>query len=313
MNKKLITALVAIITLIPTAANAAAKNMLSNKADTQPVIAILDTALDTSLSMFKDKVVYEVCMTEWSGCPNRTNFQEGPGAAYLPSPTILNNGFDHGTQIASLAVATNPNIKFVFIRIIGSSAIGLRQPAGEATLYNALDWVIANKDKFNIQAVSMSQGNHSLLAGTDYCPKTPKSEARINTLLGYGIPVFVPTGNIRDYSRIDWPACIPSAIAVGATMPTNEVAIYSNFDPILTDFFALGTTKATNPGGNVVNVAGTSAATIIAATQWATVKSAKPTYTFQQIYDLIVKTSIPTKNSKVSGGKLINLNGALNG
>jgi len=94
-------------------------------------------------------------------------------------------------------------------------------------------------------------------------------------------------------------------------MPTNEIAIYSNFDSKLVDFFALGTTRATVPGGKIVNVGGTSASAVIAATQWATIKAAKPTLTYSQIYDLISATSIPTKNSRVSGGKLINLNGAL--
>jgi hypothetical protein len=127
------------------------------------------------------------------------------------------------------------------------------------------------------------------------------------------VGVFFPTGNTRDYSRIDWPACIPSAIAVGATMPTQTVAIYSNHDPLLTDFFAQGTIQATTVGGGKINVAGTSASTVIAATSWATIKASKPTLTYDQIYDLISKTSIFTYNSKVPSGKLVNLIGAMNG
>jgi hypothetical protein len=72
-------------------------------------------------------------------------------------------------------------------------------------------------------------------------------------------------------------------------------------------------TQAITVGGNKVNVAGTSASTVIAATQWATIKAAKPNLTYSQIYDLISRTSTPTFNSKVIGGKLINLQGALNG
>jgi hypothetical protein len=160
----------------------------------------------------------------------------------------------------------------------------------------------------------MSQGHHALGApGTDYCPKTPITEGKIKALLDAGIPVFFPTGNARDYVRIDWPSCIPSSIAIGATMPTGSIAIYSNHDSVLTDFFAQGTTQALTIQGKKINVAGTSAATVIAATQWATVKAAKPTFTYSQIYDLISRTSLPTSNSKVTGGKLINLGAALNG
>ena len=297
---------------IPTiSANAAS---LQNKNVAQPTIAILDTALDTSLPIFKDKILFEACVTQWSSCPNGLSEMEGTNSSTLKPEWISKNGFDHGTQIASIAVATNPNVKIVFVRIIGTSSTGLRQSTSEATVYNALDWVIRNKDKFNIQAVSMSQGHSAgRNPNPNYCPSTPITEGKINQLMTAGVPVFFPTGNARNYSKIDWPACIPSSVAIGATMPAETIAIYSNHDPLLTDFFALGQVKATNPGGRVVNVGGTSAATVIAATQWATIKASKPHLTYSQIYDLISKTSKPTYNSKITGGKLINLGAALNG
>ena len=309
MKKKLIAALVAIAVITPISAQAAS---LQNKTVAQPTIAILDTAIDTSLPIFKDRILFEACVVQFNSCPNGMSVMEGTNSAIMPIDQMSKNGFDHGTQMASLAVAANPNVKIVFVRIIGSNPNGTRQVAGESTVINALDWVLRNKDKFNIQAVSMSQGHHNLgPASTDYCPKTPVTEGKIKGLADAGVPVFFPAGNNRDYVRIDWPACIQSSIAIGAVMPTNEIAIYSNFDSKLVDFFALGTTRATVPGGKIVNVGGTSASAVIAATQWATIKAAKPTLTYSQIYDLISATSIPTKNSRVSGGKLINLSGAL--
>ncbi len=311
MNKKILSATLAIALITPISAQAAS---LQNKTVAQPTIAILDTALDTSLPIFKDRVIFEACVTQWASCPNGQFEMEGPGSSTLKPEWISKNGFDHGTQIASIAVAANPNVKIVFVRIIGASSTGLRQSTGEQTVYNALDWVIKNKDRFNIQAVSMSQGHSAgRNPGADYCPKTPITESKIKSLMDSGIPVFFPTGNGRDYSKIDWPACIPAAIAIGATMPAETIAIYSNHDPLLTDFFALGQVKATVPGGRIVNSGGTSSATVIAATQWATIKNAKPNLTYSEIYNLISKTSKPTYNSKITGGKLINLQGALNG
>lgn len=311
MNKKILAVLAAIALIVPASAQAA---QLQNKTVIKPTIAILDTALDTSLPIFKDRIILEACVTQWASCPNGQFEMEGPGAAVLPQNFITQNGFDHGTQMASLAVKTNPNINIVFVRIIGANSKGLRQATGEATVYNALDWVIRNKDRLNIQAVSMSQG-HSSLRNPDpnYCPTTPITESKINSLMNAGVPVFLPTGNGRNYSKIDWPACIPSAIAIGATMPEKTIAIYSNYDPNLTDFFAQGTIQSISVGNKVTNLAGTSASTVIAATQWATIKSAKPNLTYNQLYDLISKTSTPTYNSKITGGKLINLEGALNG
>ena len=311
MNKKLIIGLIAFLSLTSVAAQAAPT--IQNKSITNPTIAVLDTALDTSLPIFKNKIIFEACVTEWSSCPNGKSVMEGPGSATLPKQFLSANGFDHGTQMTSIALAVNPNINIVFVRIIGNGPTGLRQASGEPTVYNALDWVIANKDRFNIQAVTMSQGFHPTSTSADYCPKTPNTEAKVQTLANANIPVFFPAGNARDYVRVDWPGCIKSAITIGATMPTNEIAIYTNHDKNITDFFALGTYRATTVGGTQVNVAGTSASTITAAVQWATIKNLKPTLTYSQVYDLISKTSTPTSNSKITGGKLINMNGAING
>ena len=312
MNKKIITALAAFTLLIPVAANAAPT--LQNKTVAQPTIAILDTAIDTSIPLIKSNILYEACVIQWNSCPNGLGEMEGTNSAVLPTSIISKNGFDHGTQMASLAIATNPNVRIVFVRIIGANSQGLRQASGEQSVWAGLDWVIRNKVKFNIQAVSISQGHHVLgAAGTDYCPKTPITEGKVKTLLDMNVPVFSASGNSSDYFRIDWPACIPSVVAIGSTMPTGSVAFYTNYDSKLTDFFALGTTQAITVGGNKVNVAGTSASSVIAATQWATISANKNSLTYSQVYDLISKTSTITNNSTIKGGKLINVLGALNG
>jgi hypothetical protein len=185
-----------------------------------------------------------------------------------------------------------------------------------ALVNNGLQWVIDNKDKLNIQSVAMSQGHHNLgLSGTDYCPKTPNTELLINKLKSLDVPVFFPTGNRMpaDTSRIDWPACISNAIAVGSVLPSGEVASYSNYDINLIDFVALGTMKVNTVGGEIIPVVGTSAANIVAAVNWATTKNLKPSLSYDQIYTLLSSTATITKNSKVTGAKLINIKAALNG
>lgn len=313
MNKKLLAAFTAVLLITPIGANAALKNQ-SYVAGT-PTLAIIDTALDNKLNVLPGKIAYEVCILDWNSCPNGKSFMEGPDAALLPYAFISKNGFDHGTQMTSIAIANNPNMQIVFIRVIGATNTGVRQLTSEATVYKALDWVIANKDKFNIQAVSMSQGRHDfpVSLGANYCPNTPVTKSKIQTLVSLGIPTFLPTGNGRDYQRIDWPACIDEAVAVGATDQYDEIAIYSNNDQLKTDFYALGNTQAVSPGSVVGNVAGTSVATQVAAAQWIAIKQAHPSYTYQQLTDLISKTAKNTFNSKIASGKLINLQGAING
>ena len=115
MNKKLISALIAITLSLPTTAYAAG---LKNRTDSTPAVAILDTAIDTSLPAFQGKIIQEVCILEWTTCPNGQSFMEGPGAASMPSDLIVKNGFDHGTQMTSVFLKTNPDVNVVFIKII---------------------------------------------------------------------------------------------------------------------------------------------------------------------------------------------------
>lgn len=310
MKKILISILAATLSLSTTySANA----NLKNKNVALPTLAILDTAIDTSLPEFQGKIIHEVCLLERGPCPNGGTVMEGPGAASMKADLIKRNGFDHGTQMAFVALRNNPNMNIVFVRIIGNNPSGSRQATTELTLTTALQWVIENKNKWNIQAVAMSQGHHNLLPVVDYCPKTPATESKIKSLVSLNVPVFFPAGNNGNPSRIDWPSCITESIAVGATMPAKTIAVYSNNDSSRIDFFAQGTMQGVGVGGQKVNLAGTSAATQIAASNWLALKSFKPNLSYSDLYNLFVLTADNTYNSKIKTGKLMNLQKAING
>lgn len=285
------------------------------KADVLPTpsIAILDTAINSSLPIFKDKIADEVCLISYGVCPNGQSYMEGPGSASLPTWMYLTNGWDHGNEMASIIVKNNPNVKIVFIKIIGNNDKGARLLSPESSVFNALNWVYANKAKFNIKAVTMAQGHHNLLAGSDYCPKTPNTENAVKNLLSAGIPTFFPTGNGRDYARIDWPSCIDASISVAAVDQIGEITSYSNVDGVKTDFFALGNMVATRPDGVNINVAGTSAAIQVAAAQWVSLSQNKPQLNTSELYSLFLKTASSTRGRQGTFVKLINLSGALNG
>ena len=307
-------ALVALMLTAPITATAAPKNNLKNTSLPAPTIAILDTAIDMSQDKFKNSIVHEVCLIEiffdsTARCPNGLTQMEGPGAATLPKAKLAVNGFDHGTLMSDQALQTNPNVKIVFIRIIGQRESGAREYTNEATVYNALQWVINNQSKFNIQSVAMAQAQHNGMgaAGTDYCPKTPTTVEKVKSLQAIGVPVFFPAGNNSDYKRISWPSCIPETIAMGATMPAGSIAFYSNYDSKLIDFYARGTTTLYGLDGKKTNIAGTSPSVLVGATSWATIKSVKPNLTYTELYELISKTSAVTTSSRVGSGKLIDL------
>lgn len=312
MNKKILTALIAVLIAVPTSSFANVKNStLKNSTSNVPTLAILDTAIDNSIPDIKSKLIYEVCVLEWTTCPNGRSFMEGPNSATLPLNAITKNGFDHGTQMASAAIQTNPNMNIVFVRIVGQNINYDRQINTDASVWMALDWVIQNRDKFNIQAVSMSQGHHNLLSSTDYCPKSTLVENKIKVLVDSGVPVLFASGNTYDYKKIDWPSCIPNSISVGAATK-NGIEVYSNYDANLIDFTANSRAQVFVPGGARVNATGTSISTQVAAASWLAVKSAKPTLSYTQLYDLIKAKSRPVKG-KQGNGILIDLAGALNG
>lgn len=310
MNKKLSAVIISATLLIPTTAHAALKSEVSI---TKPSVAIIDTGLDTSLPIFSGRIAQEVCILDWNTCPNGKNFMEGTGASVIPAKFINTNGFDHGTQMASVLMGSNKDINIVFIRIIGNTATGSRQIVTELAIVNALNWAYKNKDKYNIQAVTMAQGNHNLLPGTDYCPKTVNTQNQIKNLLSVGIPTFLPAGNVRDYKRIDWPACINESVSVGASTDYDEIPIWSNVDTNKTDFYALGQWEVTIPGNKTKNAVGTSISVQVAAAQWLEIKKNKPSLSYQQIYDLVSKTSLAIPNPTGLTGKLINTKAAING
>ena len=238
---------------------------------------------------------------------------EGPGAASMPADLIKINGFDHGTQMTSVLMESNPNMNVIFIKVIGNTATGGRQIAFESTVFNALNWVKANASRYNIQAVTMAQGHHNLgVAGTDYCPKTPATQSSVENLASVGIPVFFPSGNGRDYKRIDWPACIDASVSVGYVDRIGEIAANSNYDEAKLDFFAPGFFTVAGPAGLVKNISGSSAAIQSAAGSFIALKSSKPNLSMQSLIDLLKSTSKNTAGRQGTIKKLIDISSAMN-
>lgn len=305
MKNKLITAVLTLSLLSPVA--------ISQASDANaPVLAILDTAIDTSVPSLQGKIVGEVCILEWALCPNGTNFEEGAGAASMPAGLITKNGFDHGTFMATTAVSSNPNIKILFIKIIANTSTGLRKPTGESTISAALFWLRDNASKYNVKAISLSQGSSGLLgkAGTQYCPTFPRTISAIQQLNAMSIPVFSAAGNSRDYSRIDWPSCIPETVAVGAVDQIGEIASYSNNDSSLLDFFALGNMPAVGPGNISKNIAGTSSATQVAAATYLKLMTASG-QSGNQLIDSMKANAVNTVGRQGTFKKLITLSNAV--
>ena len=240
--------------------------------DVAPSIAVIDTGTDPAL--FPGKIVAEACFLEYYTCANGKQSMEGTGASYI-SPTS-NKDLNHGTQMLSIISKVNPAANLIPIKIVE------RTPSGNPALYTlasvklALDWVIANRVKYNIAVVSLSQ--RGIKAG---CRVPDGMVAQFATLKAVNVPVVVSIGNNSSKTDSNAPACIPDAVAVGGTdnpTPTSQpiawdpkakpyIARYNNVSPAV-DFYANARWFTTNRDGSKKFIVGTSAATASVAGWW---------------------------------------------
>jgi len=240
-------------------------------------LVIIDSGINTQLPWAKAAVVEEACFIEYGSCPNNLASMVGPGAASLDPKLVVDKAMSHGTQMASVAVAANQNVKIVFIRIVGMSAKGYANTYTTKALSQAMEWVAANAARLNVGAISVSLGRVYKEAA---CPvlAEPKLQSQIVGLAAINIATVISAGNNSDQTKINYPACIPQGIAVGATdTPYTVKQVVGTVYPIMLisnssadlDLYALGRAATTDVQGNTTVTLGTSNATVLVATRLA--------------------------------------------
>jgi hypothetical protein len=277
----------------------------------QKSLVIIDTGFDTALPVISEAVIFEVCILSFSLCPNGRTFQEGPGSATLPANVISTGNMSHGTQMATIAMNTNPGQKIVLLRLVAFNARGERLLVYESTIIQVFKWIASKREELNIGAVAMAQGHQPTLAAKNYCPRVKELEKILLDLKVKNVPVFFPAGNASNKSRIDWPACIPVSMAIGALDTKGEIANYSNYDRNLVDFYVIGTAPALMPGGSETSATGTSVSTLIAASYWMNVANQKPELTAPAISQLFRDAGRIVFDSKLRYGREMQMQGVL--
>ena len=265
-------------------------------ASTGSNIAIIDTGYDPSVASFKDKVVYEKCIN-WleATCPNGKLSMDGVGSAQLTNKQLGTGTAIHGTEMMLNSITTNSNTKFVFIRAFSINKAVIAPL--DTDIVNILNWIYANKDTYNIGAVTMSYGR-PITSAT--CPNSTTLTIIINQLKSVNIPVIAAAGNNYDYSHIDFPACNTGVISIGSSV--NGIhQLYSNYSSSMS-FDALGQIGSNN---------GTSTATQVFGAGWIAIHQAKPSLSYSQIYSLIQQTASSSTNQYIKSVPTLNLTLAL--
>lgn len=174
----------------------------------EPTAVLIDSGVNDAL--YSSNIVYEACFIENTLCGNGQHSMEGVGSAQQ-SPS-KNMEVNHGEQMLSIMVKVNPSIKVIPIKIVGVTSLGNPYLYSLASVKSALDWTVANRTKFNISVVSISQG--AIFAGC----RVPDGLAQdIATLKANNVQVVVATGNDSNRTTMMSPACLPDSISVGAT------------------------------------------------------------------------------------------------
>jgi serine protease AprX len=200
-------------------------------------VAVIDSGLTSSVD-FSNRIV------------GFYDFVAGKGGV----ATVPFDEYGHGTHVAGLIGASGASSKGKYAGVApGIKMLGLRvldkQGSGKTSeVISALEFAVANKERFNIRVVNLSLG-HPIYESAATDPLVQAVEAVVRA----GIMVVVAAGNNgtnpttgqTGYAGIASPGNAPSAITVGAAVTAgtdvrsdDRVATFSSRGPSWYDGFA---------------------------------------------------------------------------
>ena len=210
---------------------------------------------------------------------------------FAPADNTLDDSILHGTNVAGIVASVAPGAKILGLDVFDGDG------AYDSDIISAINWVIANKLKYNIASMNMSFGSY----GPWEC-NTGAISVAISTAKDAGILSAVAAGNTGASIYLDYPGCTSSAVSVGAVFDSDIGTV--DFDCVepqvsapdkLTCFSSFSTDlKLVAPGVRItaagVTMTGTSQATPHVAGAIAVLKSAFPNENPDQFQDRLTGT-----------------------
>jgi len=300
-------------------------------------VAVLDAGIDKTHPFFAtdSKVVSEACFStnnteSVSVCPDNVTSSTATDSGLNCSSEV--NGCDHGTHVAG-SVAGNDHLGPNYGVGQGAALISVQvfsrfdkvQNCGAGNAPCILAWVSDQvaalervfdiRNDFNIAAVNMSLGGRTYTDPESCDDDESARKLAIDNLRSVGIGTVIASGNGSNPNRISTPACISSAISVGATTDADAVAGFSNVADFL-DLLAPGASITSSvPGGGTSTWNGTSMATPHVAGAWAVLKQLSPeaevTEILESLRDSGTLVDDGRANGAVVGMRRINLDLAI--
>lgn len=271
-------------------------------------VAILDTGVDKTHPFLLGKVVSEACFSTTyapqSATPVCTPGSTLPGSGMSCAVSgcehgthvagiAAGNGISNGTQFSGMAKDATIIAIQVFSRVDDATACGGAAPcvlSYTSDQISALNRVYNLRGTYSIAAVNMSLGGGSYTANCDADANYAAEKTAIDTLRGAGIATVIASGNGGYANALAAPACISTAISVGATTKADAVDSYSNSASILNILAPGSAIYSSVPGGGFASMSGTSMATPHVAGAWAVLKSAKPSASVSDVLSALAAT-----------------------
>jgi len=147
-------------------------------------------------------------------------------------------------------------------------------------------------------AVNMSLGGGLFSSNCDDEPYKPF----IDNLRAVGIATVVASGNDGSTDQLSAPACISTAVSVGATTKDDQVAYFSNVTPFLSLFAPGDEIISSYPGGQFAVASGTSMAAPHVAGAWAILKQAAPAAGVDEILQALANTGLMITDPRAGTG-----------
>jgi subtilisin family serine protease len=170
-------------------------------------VAVIDTGLDSTHRLLQGNYV--------------------TGYNFVNNTTIPTDYMGHGTHVAGIVGATDPNVGVATgAGLIGLQVFGTNSLSSNTAIERALQWVHTNRERYNIVAVNMSLGSGAYRSKTELANNIFADD--ILRLEQVGIPVVAAAGNAYatyPYQNLGNPGIL-STIAVGAVWQDGAVPSY---------------------------------------------------------------------------------------